>query len=192
MTLGLEYGFHQDADSGRFAAFALRYGDAFQGGDGSLIPSLAVAARFGDMALQADVGGSWALDSSFSSSVFWHAHAAWAGLPVITPFAQLSGIHWVDGGDGSATLPLTPLGQRIFHASSVSMRTIERRSGSFEGADLVNLGARGAQGLELVTGAAGVRLRVGRVSVSAAYERPLTKHKGVFADRITSSVSIEL
>jgi hypothetical protein len=193
LTLGLKLALEQDHDAQRFAALTLRYGDAFQGGgDGSLMPSLAGAVRLDRFTLQGDVGGSWALDSSFSSSVFWHAHAAWARFPLVTPFVQLSGQHWVDGGDGSTTIELTPLGQQLFQAQSISMRTVERLFGSFEGADLVNLGAREIAGRELVTGAAGLRVRLGAFALSAAYEHPLTKHRGVFGRRVTTSVSLEL
>jgi hypothetical protein len=193
LTLGVKIALHANAETARWVAFALRYGDAFQGGgDGSLMPSLAGAARAGDFTLQGDVGGSWALDASFSSSVFWHAHAGFARWRHVTPFVQLSGQHWVDGGDGSATMPLTPLGQLYFRSTSVSVRTVERLFGSFEGADLVNLGAHDIAGRELVTGAAGVELRFGGVSVSAAYEHPLSAHEGVFANRVTTRVSLEL
>jgi len=64
--------------------------------------------------------------------------------------------------------------------------------GSFEGADLLNLGARGADQLDLITGAAGLQLRLGRFTISAAYEHPLTAHHGVFGDRVTSGISLEL
>ncbi len=193
LTLGVKLALVQGHDAQRFAALTLRYGDAFQGGgDGSLMPSLAGAVRLDYFTLQGDVGGSWALDSSFSSSVFWHAHAAWARFPLVMPFVQLSGQHWVDGGDGSTTIELTPLGQRLFQAQSISMRAVERSFGSFEGADLVNLGAREIAGRELITGAAGLHVRLGAFALSAAYEHPLTKHRGLFGRRITTSVSLEL
>ena len=193
LTLGVKLALVQDHDAQRFAALALRYGDAFQGGgDGSLMPSLAGAIRLARFTLQGDLGGSWALDSSFSSSVFWHAHAAYARFPLVTPFVQLSGQHWVDGGDGTTTIALTPLGQQIFQAQSLSLRDVERSFGSFEGADLVNLGASEIAGRELITGAAGLRVRIGAFALSAAYEHPLTKHRGVFGRRVTTSVALEL
>ena len=193
MTLGAKLALVADAERERWAAFALRYGDAFQGGgDGSLMPSIAGAARVGHFTLQGDLGGSWALDASFSSSVFWHAHAGFARWRRITPFVQLSGQHWVDGGDASSTLPLTPLGQQIFQANTIALRDVERLFGSFEGVDLVNLGAHAIEGQELVSAAAGMELRFRSVSFSAAYERPLSGDAGVFRDRVTTRVSIEL
>ena len=193
LTLGVKLALVQDHDAQRFAALALRYGDAFQGGgDGSLMPSIAGALRAGPLALQGDLGGSWALDSSFSSSVFWHAHAGLARWRRVTPFVQLSGQHWVDGGDASSTLPLTPLGQQIFQANTIALRDVERLFGSFEGVDLVNLGAHAIEGQELVSAAAGMELRFRSVSFSAAYERPLSGDAGVFRDRVTTRVSIEL
>jgi hypothetical protein len=192
LTLGVKLALAQNHDAQRYAAISLRYADAFQGGDGSLVPSLAGALKLGSFTLQGDAGGSWAIDSSFSSSLFWHVHVAYARIPVIAPFVQLSGQHWIDGGDGRATLQLTPLGQQFFRAKSVSIRAVEGMFGTFEGADLVNLGAHDIAGRELVTGAAGLRLRLARFSLSAAYERPLTRHRGVFGERITTSVSLEL
>jgi hypothetical protein len=193
LTLGVKLALPANADAGRWAAFVLRYGDAFQGaGDGSLMPSIAGALRAGPLALQGDLGGSWALDSSYSSFVFWHAYAGLARWRHVTPFVQLSGQHWVDGGDGRATMPLTPLGQLTFGAPSVSMRTLEQRFGSFEGLDLVNLGARGIAGRSLVAGAFGAELRFGRLALSAAYEHPLTDHRGMFASRVTTRLSFEL
>ncbi len=193
LTLGVKVALTADADAGRWAALVLRYGDAFQGGgDGSLMPSIAGALRAGPLALQGDLGGSWALDSSFSSAVFWHASAGFARWRHVTPFVQLSGQHWVDGGDGSTTMPLTPLGQLYFRATSVSMRTVEGMFGSFEGLDLVNLGARDIAGKGLVTGALGVELRFGGLALSAAYEHPLTDHRGLFSSRVTTRLAFEL
>lgn len=192
LTFGLKYAWLADADDGRWAALTLRYGDAFQGGDGGLLPSIAGAARLGEFALQGDLGGSWSLDSAYSSSVFWHVHTGFARWRHLTPFVQFSGQHWVDGGEGATTIPLTPLGQLYFRATSVSVRTVERLFGTFEGADLVNLGAHGISGRALVTGAAGVELRFRGLAVSAAYEHPLTSHRGLFANRVTTRLSLEL
>jgi hypothetical protein len=193
VTLGAKLALYQDPDVGRFASFVLRCGDAFEGGgDGALVPSLAGAARLGAFAFQGDLGGSWAFDPSYSSSVFWHLHAAYPGLRTITPFVQVSGMHWVDGGDGSATIPLSAEGHQVFQAPSISMRTVEEIYGAFEGADLTNLGAPGADGLDLVTGAVGLQLRLGRFTFSAAYEHPLTEHNGIIGDRVSAAVSLEL
>lgn len=193
LTLGFKYALHQDADANRFASFVLRYGDAFQSGSkGALMPSLAGALRFGDVALQGDAGGSWALDAAHSSSAFWHLHAGWAGLPVVTPFVQFSGTHWLDGGDGSTTIPLSPLGRRVFGVPSLSVALAERFFGPLEGGDLVNLGTPGAARLELITAAAGLQLRVRGLVVAAAYERPLNARHGVIGERITTTIAIEL
>lgn len=142
--------------------------------------------------MQGDAGGSWALDAAHSSSAFWHLHAGWAGLPFVTPFVQLSGVHWLDGGDGTTTIPLSPLGRRSFGVPSLSVRAAERFFGPLEGGDLADLGTPGAARLDLVTAAAGLQLRVRGFVVAAAYERPLNAYHGVIGERFTTSLAIEL
>jgi hypothetical protein len=65
-------------------------------------------------------------------------------------------------------------------------------TGRFEGADVVNLGSPQVDGLDLITAAAGVHVPLGDyVTLSVAYERPITEPKGIFQQRITSALVIE-
>jgi hypothetical protein len=57
---------------------------------------------------------------------------------------------------------------------------------------VANLGAVGVDGLDYVAFAIGAHLRVSeRVTVSAAYERPMTDHESITRQRITTSVALE-
>ena len=199
LGFGAKYAIYQDRDAGRIVSLILKYeaasgaSDSFQdGGDGMLMPSIAGAARLGDATLQGDLGGIWALDGAQSSSIFYHLYA---GIPIgesVTPFVQFSGMHWVDSGDGSRQVQLSAFGQSLLGVESISIATIESIYGAFEGADVANLGATGADGLDLVTAAIGVHVRLmEHVTVSAAYERPITDHKGIFRQRLTTNLSLE-
>ena len=108
LGFGVKYALFQDRDAGRIVSLALRYeapsgnDDVFQGeGDGLLMPSITGAARFGDIAVQGDLGGIWAIDDSQSSSITYHLYFAYPIGDRLTPFLQFSGMHWVSSGDGS-------------------------------------------------------------------------------------------
>lgn len=198
-AFGAKYAFYQDRDAGRIASFVLKYeapsgaADTLQGsGDGMLMPSVSGAARLGDLALQGDLGGSFALEKSQSDAIFYHLYAGYPVAEGIMPFVQLSGMHWTDGGDGSLEIPLSKLGQSLLGVSSLPVGVVESIYGRFEGADVANLGTPNADGLDLVTAAVGLHVAlVDRVTVSLAYERPITGHKGIFKQRVTTNVALE-
>ena len=199
LAFGAKYAFYQDRDAGRIASFVLKYEaasgstDTFQNeGDGMLMPSIAGAFKLGEVALQGDLGGIWALDSSQSSSIFYHLYAAYPVAERFTPFVQLSGMHWVDSGDGSRQVELSSFGQTLLGVPSISIATVESIYGAFEGADVANLGAVGVSGLDLLTAAVGLHVRLAdHVTVSAAYERAISHHKGIFRQRLTTNIALE-
>jgi len=192
LGFGAKYAIYQDRDAGRIVSFALKYEapsgskDTFQGeGDGMLMPSITGAAKFGDLALQGDLGGIWALDHSQSSSIYYHLYFAYPVMERVTPFLQFSGMHWVDSGDGSRRVELAGGG-------SLDLATVEGIYGPFEGADVANLGAVGVDGLDYVTAAFGLHIRLtNHVTASAAYERPITDHKSITRQRVTTNVAWE-
>jgi hypothetical protein len=205
LGFGAKYAIYQDRDAGRIVSLALKYeaasgaADTFQdGGDGMLMPSITGAARVGDLALQGDLGGIWALDASQSSSIYYHLYFAYPVIDRVTPFLQFSGMHWVDSGDGSRRIELSAAGQLAVGSQYLPVGTpsiplsVVGIYGPFEGADVANLGAGGVDGLDYVTFAVGVHLRLAdHVSFSAAYERPITDHKSITRQRITTSVALE-
>ena len=63
---------------------------------------------------------------------------------------------------------------------------------TFEGADLMNLGSRNVRGLDLWTWALGAHVPLAEhVTLSFAYERPFSHHKGIFKQRVTTSLALE-
>jgi hypothetical protein len=210
LGFGAKYAVYQNRDAGRIVSLALKYDaasgarDTFQdGGDGILMPSITGAAKLGDLALQGDFGGSWAISDTQSSSLYYHLYLAYpiAGTRgAFTPFVQFSGIHWLDGGDGSRKIELSAaaqalplLGQYInVGTPSAPMPNVVGIYGPFEGADVANLGAGGVNGLDYVTFAFGIHVRfLEHVTVSAAYEVPITEHESITRQRITTAVAWE-
>lgn len=200
LGFGAKYAIYQDRDAGRIVSLALKYEassgarDVFQNeGDGMLMPSITGAARVGDLALQGDFGGIWALDHSQSSSVYYHLYAGYPVIELVTPFVQLSGMHWVRSGDGSRLIELSREGQLALGAPAVPIGAVESVYGKrFEGADVANLGSVGVRGLDYLTFAIGAHVRLAdHVTVSAAYERPITSHKSITRQRITTNLALE-
>lgn len=208
LGFGAKYAIYQDRDAGRIVSLALKYeaasgaADTLQdGGDGMLMPSITGAARVGAVALQGDLGGIWAIDDSQSSSLYYHLYAA---VPMggtrgtFSPFVQFSGIHWVSSGDGSRKIELSAAGQAAVGSQYITVGgpgvplSVVGIYGPFEGADVANLGAGGVSGLDYLTFAFGAHVRFfDRVTVSAAYEIPVTNHKSITRQRITTAVALE-
>lgn len=211
LGFGAKYAVYQNRDAGRIVSLALKYdastgsADSFQGhGDGILMPSITGAAKLGDLALQGDFGGSWAISDTQSSSLYYHVYLAYpiAGTRgAFTPFVQFSGIHWLSGGDGSRKIELSAAGQAALNRQYILIGpdvppppppTVVDVYGPFEGADVANLGAGGVDGLDYVTVAFGIHVRfLEHVTVSAAYEVPITEHDSITRQRITTAVAWE-
>ena len=163
--------------------------DVFQGhGDGVVLPSLAGAFGHGPWHVIGDLGMEIPIDGDVqSTSIFYHLYVDYAVSERFSPFAQVTGQHWVSSGDGSIpvdfgggfTLPLAPV-QGLLGV------------GPFEGADVLNLGVDHVAGLDLVTLALGFHYELSdRVTFSVAYERPVSHHKGIHQQRITSALVYE-
>jgi hypothetical protein len=192
---GFKVSLFEDRDRQLAVATSLRYeaptgsSSVFQGrGNGLLLPSLSVAKGFGDLHLIADVGGTAPLDSrAESSSIFWHVYADYRVAERFQPFVQWSAVHWVGSGDGR-------LGIRLADGSTIPLDLAQDAlgTGRFEGADVVNLGSRGVSGQDLYTWALGAHIPLTRgLVLSAAYERPLGGDKGIFKQRVTTSLRFE-
>jgi hypothetical protein len=195
LVAALKYAFAQDREAGWIVSGILRFevptgaSDMFQGhGDGAVLPSIAGAWTLGRAHLIADFGAQVPFDTSQqSTSLFYHLYGDVAVAPHFQPFVQLSGLTWIDSGDGSMPVRLASGAELPLDVVQSALGT-----GAFEGADVANLGSRGVRGLDLWTIAAGVHVPINRhVTLSAAYERPFSHHKGIFQDRVTTSVRIE-
>jgi hypothetical protein len=195
VAAGLKVALWQDRDAGRIVSAILRVevptgsSDQYQGHkSGMAVPSLSGALRTGPVRWIGDLGAQIPFDGrDLSSSFFYHLYAGLDVTPGVQPFVQLSGIRWIESGNGS--LPI-----RLKHGGTLDLDTVQTAlgTGPFEGADVVNLGSEQVDGLDLITAAAGVHVPLGEyVTLSIAYERPITEPKGIFQQRITSALVIE-
>ncbi len=163
--------------------------DVFQGhGDGVVIPSISAAWGIDRLHLMGDLGMEIPIDGHVqSTSIFYHLYADYAVTERFSPFVQITGQHWVSSGDssipvdfgGGTTVPLAPV-QGLLGI------------GSFEGTDVLNLGVSQVAGLDLITAALGFHFVLSdRVTLSVAYDRPISHHKGIHKQRVTSALVYE-
>lgn len=194
LAAGVKVALWQDRDAGRIVSGILRIevptgsSDQYQGhGNGMALPSIAGAFRTGPVRWIGDVGAQIPFDGrELSSSLFYHLYANVDAGPV-RPFVQISGIRWIESGDGS--LPI-----RLKSGGTLDLDTVQGvlGTGPFEGADVVNLGSKQVDNLDLITAALGVHVPLAEhVTFSIAYERPITEPKGIFQQRITSALVLE-
>ena len=194
LGFGLKYVLLDRRDDGFLVSGILRFeapsgsSDVLQGdGDGVVIPSLAAAWDAGPVRLVGDLGGNVPLDQGEQgNNLFYHLYAETELAETLSPFLQLSGIHYLTSGDGKLSID-TDLG--TFPLSTVQSVV---GTGPFEGADYAILGSEGVDNQDLVTLAAGVHLPLAEhVTLSAAYEYPISERKGIFRQRVTTALAIE-
>jgi hypothetical protein len=163
--------------------------DVFQGeGDGLVIPSISGAWGVGDAHLIAGLGAQIPIDGRMqSSSLFYHLYADYEVHPRVTPFVQLSGLYWIESGDGSFPVALRGNSDIPLGIAQAALGT-----GPFEGADVAVLGSERVDNLDLVTLAVGTHLKLAEHLVwSVAYERAITHSKGIFQQRMTTALVLE-
>ncbi len=162
--------------------------DIFEGGSGViLIPS--VSAAWGPsekLQLIGDVGSHIPFDGrNHSSTIFYHLYADYQVDPHFQPFLQLSGIYYVESGDGNRRV-------RLRSGAEVPISAVEDLVGSFEGVDFHNLGSSGVDNNDYVTLAIGSHVPINRhVTFSIAYERPISSRKDITKQRVTTSLRLE-
>jgi hypothetical protein len=192
---GFKYQLIKDDEHHFYVSPALRYEgatgshDVFQGeGDGLVIPSISAAWGIGDAHLIGGLGGQIPIDGRFqSSSIFYHLYLDYEVHPRFTPFVQISGLYWVESGDG--TFPVA-LKNNVDIPLSLAQTALG--TGRFEGADVANLGSPGVDNLDLVTAAVGAHVKLADHLIwSVAYERAITSHKGIFQQRVTTALVVE-
>lgn len=195
LAAGVKVALLGDAESGYLVSGILRIeaptgaSDTFQGeGDGMALPSLATAWDLGPVNLIGDLGAQIPFDQGEqSTSVFYHLYADLELHSRFQPFVQLSGITWVSSGDGSLSIDLAGGGSLPLDVVQDALGT-----GPFEGADVLNLGSAQVDNLDLWTAALGAHVPLtDRVVLSAAYERTISHHKGIFQQRVTTALQFE-
>lgn len=192
---GVKYALLVDEERRVMVSPALRFelptgsSDTFQGhSDGLFIPSVSAAWGPGPWRLMGGFGSQIPLDGGQqSASIFYQLYAGYELTPMVKPFLQLSGITWVHSGDGKLPVRLKSGGTIPLDAAQSALGT-----GRFDGADVVNLGSRGVVGQDLFTWALGAHVPfTEHLTLSLAYERPFSHQKGIFKQRVTTSVGLE-
>lgn len=212
VTAGFKYAVIDDRERGLIVTPSLRVevpvgnADVFQGqGKGVFIPAVSVGWGPENVHLITDLGAQLPVDGhKDSTSLFYNIHLDQAfevgfipGADFVVPFIELSGMAWVDSGNGTAKVdlksPPAPVqhvklkaAQNILHGAGV---TAQRR---FEGADVANLGSSGMAGEDLVTFTWGIRVPLrNRITTGFAYERAISQRKDIFEQRATWMVDYQ-
>ncbi len=164
-------------------------------GDGAALPSLSVGKGFDDFHLLGDIGVYIPFNNAESSSMIWYnVHADYKVTPWFSPFLELNGYSYVHDGNGSLPIRLNQTTAGALGVDRVDLNTAQALlgTGGFEGLDVTNLGSRNVASSTVITGAVGVRIPLpGNVSLSAAWEAPMTSTKYIFKQRVTTNLSYE-
>lgn len=163
--------------------------DVFQGnGDGTIMPGVSLAwGLFDRVHILGNMGAQIPFDGGDQASMlFWNLQMDIAVTRWLVPFAGLNAYHYVGNGNGNLKLK-TDLG-------NVPLATATALLGSdwVNGMDYGNFGNENVNGRSVVTLAAGARVPLGRhVSLSAAYEIPVSQNEDVIEQRVTTNVIFE-
>jgi hypothetical protein len=193
---GLKYAFIDNPDD-RFilsgslrAEFSTGSSDIFEGGnDAQIIPG--VSAAWGPMEnlhLIGALGGRIPTDGdTYGSSVHYHVYADYQVAERFQPFVQISGIRYIESGDGTRDV-------RLKNGPTITLDQAQHalNTGHFEGVDVHNLGSRGVDNNDYITWAVGAHVPITKhIAFSAAYERPLTNRKDITKQRVTVGMRFE-
>jgi hypothetical protein len=192
---GLKYAFIQDRERNFIVSGALKveygFGDeqVFEGASGAVLFTPQISAAYGieRLHLIADLGGAISTDGDvYSDQIFWHLYADYGVHEHFQPFVQFSFQEWIDGGDGSRPVELV-------NGAQIPMSVAEAAVGvdRFEAVDVGNLGNIDPDGL-YATWALGVHFPINEhVTLSAAFEQPITSREDITDYRITSMLRLE-
>jgi hypothetical protein len=191
---GFKYALFQDKDERYIVTPSIRFEvptgshDTFQGrGYGLFIPGISGAWGYDKFSFIGDMGAQIAMGDRQSDSLFWQFYGAYNLAKRFIPFVQLSGIVWLDGGDGEFQVRLKGGGRVDIDTAQALTGT-----GDFEGADVANIGTKSVAGKTLWTAAVGAHIPLtNHLTFSAAYERPISTHRGIFKNRMTSNLTLE-
>jgi hypothetical protein len=196
---GLKYALIEDRENNFILSPAIRIelatgsSNTFQGyGNGLWIPSVSAAwSPIEDVHLMAGVGGEIPFSrGKLSSSIFYHLYADYQVSERFQPFAQLSGIYWVESGRGELPVRTKLSGP----ARNLTLTDAQDATGAGrdDGTAEFNLGSKGVDNNDLITFAVGSHFPINEhVTFSIAYERPITTRKGIFKQRITTGMRFE-
>jgi hypothetical protein len=186
VAAGLKYVLKQDEQTvvSTRLVYELPIGDdeVWQGnGDGVLAPAVTGATRMDKLQLGGTIGLLVAMSSEDSSELYHAWHASYAVTENIHPLIELNHFYTFDAGNG---------GTRFDEHVEGGVPSVAR----FEGGDLVNFGASGADDDNQLTLGVGCRYKINDdIALGAAYEFPLTdEEQGLMDYRVTADVHIKL
>jgi hypothetical protein len=195
LAAGFKYNFFKDEERKLIASGSLRFeipigsSWAFHGqGDSRITPGLSAAWEFLEKGhLIGDFSAEVPFDSSESTILYYHLYADYNVLEFLAPFVQMSGISYVGSGDGSFPV-------KLFNGSTIPLGAAQTAlgTGRFDGVDYANLGSQGVSGNSIVTMAFGLHIPIGKhVTISSAYEFPVTDQEDIFNQRVTTAINLE-
>lgn len=162
--------------------------DVFHGnGDGVFLGGVSSAWGLKGFHLLSNLGLKLPFDTDDSAAML-HGHLQ-MDFPIIEqirPFAGMNWYHYLNDGDGSQKLRT--------RAGTLSIDTANAATGGNEigGLDYADLGSSGIASKDIVTLTVGLRLPITKnVSLSGAYEIPVTSNKDVLSQRVTSNLMYE-
>ncbi len=162
--------------------------DVFHGnGDGILLGGVSSAYGYKGFHLLSHLGLTLPFDPDDSAAML-HGHLQ-MDFPIIEqirPFAGMNWYHYLNDGDGSQKIR-TRVGTLTIDAANAATG-----SKDIGGLDYAALGSSGIASKDIVTLTVGLRLPLTKhVSLSGAYEIPVTENKDVLAQRVTSNLMFE-
>jgi len=157
-------------------------------GDGTIMPGVSFAwGLFDRVHFLGNTGVQIPFDGDDQvTMLFWNLQMDLEVTKWFVPFAGVNAYHYLSNGDGDLKLD-TDIG-------TVGFATATNLLGSQDvnGMDYGNFGNKGVKGNSVITLAAGARVPIGRhVSLSAAYEIPVTSQKDVIEQRVTTNLMFE-
>ncbi len=182
LSAGFKYAFLYDPAQALAAALNLQIevptgnSEVWQGeGDGAAIPSVSFLKLYDRLQVAGNLGFRIPFDNGAESTIgHVNAHVSYAVTDKFRPLLEVNYFRVLDEGNG---------GNRFGEQVGGLVPAVA----TFEGADLINLGANNVSNEDLVTLGVGFRYRLtDNIDIGAAYEIPLTEEEeNLMENRIT-------
>ncbi len=170
--------------------FATGSTDTFQGrGNGIFLPSISAAWEpFENFHLIGDFGSQIPFDNGQTKALHYHLYADYNLFKRFSPFIQFTGKTNIGSGNGKIDVQTNAVGTIPLTAAQNAVLGGERS----EAADIINLGSEGVSGKTLITLATGLHVKLWKhLTWAAGYEYAVSGYKGVFKQRMTTTLRLE-